>query len=57
MRTFDSLTEREVCLAIKPGGEDARIYSDFAEGIAAAYRARRRSFGRCGSRRTGIGIG
>jgi rubrerythrin len=38
MRTFDSLTEKEVlALAISLEEEDARIYSDFAEGVAAAY--------------------
>lgn len=40
MRTFDSLSEKEVlALAIGLEEEDARIYSDFAEGIAPAYPA------------------
>src|SRR5215210_5508554 len=40
MRSFDSLTEREIlALAITLEEEDSRIYDDFAEGIAAAYPA------------------
>jgi rubrerythrin len=40
MRRFDSLTEREVlALAISLEEEDARIYGDFAEGLAATYPA------------------
>lgn len=36
MRTFDSLSEKEVlALAISLEEEDARIYGDFAEGLAA----------------------
>jgi rubrerythrin len=38
MRTFDSLSEKEIlALAISLEEEDARIYSDFAEGVAEAY--------------------
>jgi rubrerythrin len=38
MRTFDSLTEKEIlALAIALEEEDARIYDDFAEGIAKDY--------------------
>src|SRR4029079_4935001 len=38
MRTFDSLTEKEVlALAISLEEEDARIYDDFAEGVAKEY--------------------
>ena len=38
MRTFDSLTEREVlALAISLEEEDARIYEDFAAGLAENY--------------------
>src|SRR3954454_3905148 len=38
MRTFDSLSEKEIlALAVSLEEEDARIYSDFAEGIAEAY--------------------
>jgi rubrerythrin len=38
MRTFDSLSEREVlALAIALEEEDARIYADFAEGLKADY--------------------
>lgn len=38
MRTFESLTEREVlALAISLEEEDARIYEDFAEGLDASY--------------------
>jgi rubrerythrin len=38
MRTFDSLSEREiVALAISQEEEDARIYDDFAEGLRANY--------------------
>jgi rubrerythrin len=40
MRTFDSLTEKEIlALAIALEEEDARIYDDFAEGIAKDYPA------------------
>lgn len=50
MRTFDSLTEREIlALAISLEEEDARIYGDFADGLeenypeqAAKFRAMRR---------------
>ena len=38
MKTFDSLTEREIlALAISLEEEDARIYEDFASGIEASY--------------------
>jgi rubrerythrin len=38
MRSFDSLTEREIlALAISQEEEDARIYDDFAEGLADTY--------------------
>src|ERR1700730_19269293 len=38
MRTFDSLTEREIlALAISLEEEDERIYSDFAEGLRQDY--------------------
>ncbi len=38
MRTFDSLTEREVlALAISLEEEDARIYEDFADGLQESY--------------------
>jgi rubrerythrin len=38
MRTFDSLTEREVlALAISLEEDDARIYEDFADGLEANY--------------------
>jgi rubrerythrin len=38
MRTFDSLTEREVlALAISLEEEDARIYEDFADGLQENY--------------------
>ena len=38
MRTFDSLTEREIlALAIALEEEDARIYEDFASGLDANY--------------------
>src|ERR1041385_759197 len=38
MRTFESLTEREVlALAISLEEEDARIYDDFADGLQANY--------------------
>jgi erythrin-vacuolar iron transport family protein len=38
MKTFDSLTEREIlALAISLEEEDARIYEDFANGIEATY--------------------
>jgi erythrin-vacuolar iron transport family protein len=40
MRTFDSLTEKEIlALAIALEEEDARIYDDFAEGVAKDYPA------------------
>ena len=40
MRTFDSLTEKEIlALAIALEEEDARIYADFAEGLQADYPA------------------
>jgi erythrin-vacuolar iron transport family protein len=38
MRSFDSLTEREIlALAISQEEEDARIYDDFAEGLRERY--------------------
>ena len=38
MKTFDSLTEREIlALAISLEEEDARVYEDFASGIEATY--------------------
>src|ERR1700739_1845522 len=38
MRTFDSLTEREIlALAIALEEEDARIYEDFASGLDTNY--------------------
>src|SRR5437867_344659 len=38
MRSFDSLTEREIlALAISQEEEDARIYDDFAEGLSDRY--------------------
>src|SRR5690242_11449440 len=38
MRSFDSLTEREVlALAISQEEEDARIYDNFAEGLRESY--------------------
>src|SRR5437667_6313998 len=38
MRSFDSLTEREIlALAISQEEEDARIYDDFAEGLRDRY--------------------
>ena len=38
MRSFDSLTEREIlALAISLEEEDARIYDDFAEGLRDRY--------------------
>src|SRR5579859_5581681 len=38
MRTFDSLSEREVlALAIALEEEDARIYEDFADGLQESY--------------------
>ncbi|HEU6449441.1 MAG TPA: ferritin family protein [Verrucomicrobiae bacterium] len=38
MKTFDSLTEREVlALAVSLEEEDAKIYEDFAEGLQANY--------------------
>jgi rubrerythrin len=38
MKTFDSLTEREVlALAISLEEEDARIYEDFADGLQESY--------------------
>jgi rubrerythrin len=38
MRSFDSLTEREVlALAISQEEEDARIYGDFSEGLRESY--------------------
>jgi rubrerythrin len=38
MRTFDSLTEREIlALAISLEEEDARIYDDFSEGLRADF--------------------
>jgi uncharacterized protein YabN with tetrapyrrole methylase and pyrophosphatase domain len=40
MRTFKSLSEREIlALAISLEEEDARIYADFAEGLAADFPA------------------
>src|SRR6478672_12779231 len=38
MRTFKSLSEREIlALAISLEEEDARIYADFADGLAANF--------------------
>jgi erythrin-vacuolar iron transport family protein len=38
MRSFDSLTEREVlALAISLEEQDARIYDDFAKGMKENY--------------------
>lgn len=38
MRSFDSLTEREIlALSISQEEEDARIYDDFAEGLRESY--------------------
>jgi rubrerythrin len=38
MRTFDSLSEKEIlALAISLEEEDARVYDDFAEGVAKDY--------------------
>jgi rubrerythrin len=38
MRSFDSLTEREIlALAISQEEEDARIYDDFADGLKESY--------------------
>ena len=40
MRTFDSLTEKEIlALAISLEEEDERIYSDFAEGLRPDFAA------------------
>jgi rubrerythrin len=40
MRTFDSLSEREVlALAIQNEEEDSRVYADFADGLRADYPA------------------
>jgi len=40
MRSFDSLTEREIlALAISNEEEDARVYADFAEGLRETYPA------------------
>src|SRR5947208_10164529 len=47
MRSFDSLTEREVlALAISLEEEDARIYDDFAEGLRENYPAQAETFSR-----------
>src|SRR5439155_23147329 len=46
MRTFKSLSEREIlALAISLEEEDARIYADFAEGLAASFPAVAEQFG------------
>jgi hypothetical protein len=38
MRTFDSLSEREIlALAISNEEEDGRIYSDFADGLRETF--------------------
>jgi rubrerythrin len=45
MRSFDSLTEREIlALAISQEEEDARIYDDFAEGLGEHYPAQAEQF-------------
>jgi rubrerythrin len=45
MKTFDSLTEREIlALAISLEEEDARIYQDFAEGLQANYPEQAKKF-------------
>lgn len=45
MRSFDSLTEKEVlALAISLEEEDARIYDDFAEGLAESYPEQAKKF-------------
>jgi rubrerythrin len=45
MRTFDSLSEREIlALAISLEEEDARIYDDFADGLKENYPATARIF-------------
>src|SRR5690242_6778562 len=45
MRSFDSLTEREVlALAISQEEEDARIYDNFAEGLREHYPDQARKF-------------
>lgn len=45
MKTFDSLTEREVlALAISLEEEDARIYENFAEGLESNYPAQAAKF-------------
>jgi len=47
MRSFDSLTEREVlALAISLEEQDARIYDDFAEGLREHYPAQAEQFTR-----------
>src|SRR5262245_4332336 len=47
MRTFGSLSEREIlALAISLEEEDARIYADFAEGLAADFPAVAEQFAR-----------
>src|ERR1051325_1057156 len=45
MKTFDSLTEREIlALAISLEEEDARIYDDFAEGLEPNYPEQAKKF-------------
>src|SRR6516225_7220448 len=45
MRSFDSLTEREIlALAISQEEEDARIYDDFAEGLKQSYPEQAKKF-------------
>jgi rubrerythrin len=45
MRSFDSLTEREIlALAISQEEEDARIYDEFAEGLKESYPEKARKF-------------
>ena len=45
MRTFDSLTEREIlALAISLEEEDARIYEDFADGLQDNYPEQAKKF-------------
>jgi rubrerythrin len=54
MRTFDSLSEREVlALAISLEEEDARIYNDFAEGLKEAYPVQAEQFQRLRSEEDG----
>src|SRR5215469_7503292 len=45
MKTFDSLTEREIlALAISLEEEDARVYEDFASGLEADYPVQAQKF-------------